>query len=72
MRPFVLSDISLLPQCGFQPSEGASRQANPSADFVIGLTCCREGGAQILEGLNLFQGNATNSDDVLGPEARLR
>ncbi len=55
-----------------QPREGAWRQANPSADFVLGLACCREGGAQILEGLNLFQGNATKSDDVLGPGARLR
>ncbi len=44
------------PQCGFQPREGASRKANHSDDFVLDLTCCREGGARILEGLNLFQG----------------
>ncbi len=59
------------PQCGFQPHEGTLCMANPSADFVLGLTYCRERGAQILEGLNLFQGNATKNDVVLGPEARL-
>ncbi len=37
-----------------------------------GLTPCREGSAQILEGLNLFQGNTTKSDDLRNPEARLR
>ncbi len=58
-------------QCGFQPPEGASRQANPSADFVLVLTCCSERGAQILEGLNLFHENATKSDVVLSPGARL-
>ncbi len=54
-----------------RPREGASRKANPSADVALGLTCCREEGAQILERLSLFQRTATKSDDVLGPGARL-
>ncbi len=45
--------------------------ANPFADFVLGLTCRHEGGAQIIEGLNLNQSSITKSDDVLSPEVRL-
>ncbi len=41
--------------------------ANPSADFVLGLTSYRAGRAQEFEGLNLLQEHATKVDGVFCP-----
>ncbi len=60
------------PQCRFKADKGTSRKANPSADFVFGLTSCREGRAQVFEGLNLCQAHATNVDGVWRLGAWLR
>ncbi len=51
--------LSSGPQCRFQAGKGTPRKANPSADFVLGLTSLREGRAQVFEALNLLQGHAT-------------
>ncbi len=45
--------------------------ANAFADFDLGLTCRHEGGAQLIEGLNLIQSSITKNDAVLSPEMRL-
>ncbi len=56
-------------QCRFQAGKGTAHKTNTSADFVLRLTSCREGRAQVFEGLNLLQGHATEVDGVLGPGA---
>ncbi len=49
--------------------ENTARKANPSADFVLGLSHCRKGRTQELEGLFLFRGSTAKIDDVLNPGA---
>ncbi len=59
--------LSSGPRCRSQSGNGIARKVNPSADFVLGLTSCREGRAQVFQGLNLLQEHATEVDGVLCP-----
>ncbi len=62
-------NLSSGPQCRLQADKCATRTANPTVNYVFGLTCCHEGRAQVFKGLDLFQEYATKVDDVLCPEA---
>ncbi len=63
----LVRNLSSGSQCGFQAGKGTAREADPSTDFVFSLTSCREGRAQVLEGLDLLQEYTTQVEGVLCP-----
>ncbi len=67
MRPFILSEISLLDHSADFRRVKALR-ARPILPLISSsLTRCREGIAQVLEGLDPLQEYATKVDGVLCP-----
>ncbi len=65
-------NLSSGPQCRLQAGKDTAHEANPTTEFVLSLTRCREKRAQVFEGLNLFLEYDTDVDGVLCPETWLR